>query len=782
MAATDTLLPTDNNNNLFTENNNPITIMKHLKSIRVFILPVLLATSVAIGQTGSPNNDDIEVLDPWDVSQAITIGYGSTTSAGGTRINLSFQDVPMSVVTLNREFMNDIGTLDSYDALRFVAGMGPASTVSINSMTIRGVEVRAASFNILDGLPAGGIEQETEFIERYEVVKGPAGTLYGEHSIGGLVNRVYKRPQKEMQTTVKATLSSIGTTWQGSVDHTGPINEDRSLTYRVIGVVRDGESAFGGDDDKWAVFGALEYQVPGTTSRLWMRGENRWVRTPHETATVFFDGAGVSSLDVVGVKTPIVPMINLEERRFRFLEAGFSTSFPGIVGDWDIRTVGRYWQDRNLGNRPAVIPLGYSFLDAQGNVLGQTGTSANPDTQPRFSDNWTDIRLTNHVTRTSGPSNGQNWGAFVDITGNFDTGPLNHRMILYTQVTGNRSRSHFTNYTLREEFGGSNLTGNLNLDNAFSVINPRLIPNDFSVVENPQVSTDSFASGERFNVGLQDNVYLWDQRILLVGGIRYDYIRNNGATNFLTGTTGQPQTTTNWVTKGAVVVKPFDEGVSFFYNYAETFEPRFGELVAGSGIPFKNLEGETNEMGVKLQLFDSRLIATGSYYRNRLLNNPIRIFNPNTGLDEFVQEGTTKMDGWEIDMTWMIDENWLTLFAIGDVNSINPNGLRQRNVQNDLNYKALVRYSFSPDTQLEGLALGASVVRVGERAGDNPNSFVTDGFNTFDAFATYTTGNWRFQANAMNILDKEAVASSILASLAIANQPRSVRIMAEYSF
>lgn len=43
-------------------------------------------------------------------------------------------------------------------------------------------------------------------------------------------------------------------------------------------------------------------------------------------------------------------------------------------------------------------------------------------------------------------------------------------------------------------------------------------------------------------------------------------------------------------------------------------------------------------------------------------------------------------------------------------------------------------------------------------------------------------GNWRLQLNIMNLADEEAVASSILSSLAIANQPRSARLMVQYTF
>ncbi len=753
------------------------------------IVASLFCGSTLFGQAvpapaAEPATDDkVIVLDPWSVTGTTAVGYGSTQSVGGSRINLPILDVPMSIIPVNRELMDDVGAADAYDALRFVSGMGPASTVSINSMTLRGIETRANSFNVLDGLPGGGIEQETEFIDRYEVVKGAAGTLYGDHSLGGLINRVYKRPLTRPQTTIKGSYRDIGNTWQSSLDHTGPIDRDGQLAYRVVGVVRDGETKTGGADSKTALYGTVQYAPKDTRTNVWLRFERRTVDTGHETPGVFYDGAGNSSLPYLGVERRTVPINNDEERTFAYYEFGYSSSFSGLLGDWDVRLVGRYFQDKNVA-QPAIIPTGYTFLDANGNSLGSIATAANPATQPSFTNvPWTDIRLTNHVSRVNGPSDSKSWGWFLDFTGSFDTGPLAHRMIVYAQSTGSRSHSQFTNLRLKSEFGGSASTGNLNLANAFSVINPVYRRADLSLFENPVLATNNKGGGERFNFGIQDNVYLWDQRLLLVAGARYDFVRNNASRNLITNVSGNSQSTTNWVYKAAAVVKPFENrGVAFFLNYAETFEPRFGELVAGSGIPFKNLEGTSEEAGVKFELLEARLIATASYFNNELANNPIRIFNPATGLDEFRQEGITPIKGWEVDLSYLINDNWTILVGLSDVDSRNPSGLRLRNVQNEFNYKFLLKYTGSKGGALEGFTVGASAVSIGDRFGDNPNTFVTRGYTTVDAFLGYSVRNWRFQFNVYNALDEEGVVSSIFQALALANDPRNFRFSVQYDF
>ena len=273
-----------------------------------------------------------------------------------------------------------------------------------------------------------------------------------------------------------------------------------------------------------------------------------------------------------------------------------------------------------------------------------------------------------------------------------------------------------------------------------------------------------------------------DNRILLVLGARYDYIKNDGTFNRITRVQSKGGTTTNVVTKYAVVVKPFENrGISFFGNYSETFEPKFGELIVGSGIPFKNLEGESKEIGLKLELLDSRFIATAAYFTTDLKNNAVFDINPNTGLNEFTQGGISPSSGWDLDFTWMINDNWAALVGLADVDSTDFTGKRLRAAQNEFNYKALVRYSASPG-RFAGLNAGAGVNYVSERSGDTSNTFFEPGFQTWDAFVSYTRGRLRYQLNVNNITDEVSNSGLIFQSLLFANNPLETRFTVDYSF
>lgn len=731
------------------------------------LLPLFALTAVAQSvpppaSTDAPDN--VVRLATFDVTDSKPVGYGTTNALGATRMNLPIMDTPNSIVILNRELMDDLGTADGLDILKYASGVAPASTRTINVVTIRGEEVRPNNgANFLDGLPGGPFaEIETEFIDRIEFVKGPAGTLYGSHSLGGLINRVSKRPLPKRQTILKTMVDSIGTTVQGSFDTTGPVGTG-GFGYRAIGVVRRGETPNGSVDNKEAFYFYGSYDAK-RAGRAWARYTYQHIETGHESPNWFYDGAGQPSA-FLGSEFLSVPAAAEAERKNHSFETGYENQINAGESLWNLRVVGRY--DQQDSSEFAIIPLSYAFYRADGSLIGTTGTGV-ASTQPRFSDtNWSDIRLNTFSARLAGPGLSKQWGGYVDLVGDFVTGPVKHKLLVYSQLSGASSRSGSTNYSLPPGF-------------TFSVINP--VYRDINdLLVNPVLASRSFGTSEAFNFGVQDNLFLFDERLILVGGARYDHAVDNGSINLLTNVRSAPRVTNNWVYKGGIVAKPFRayDGLSLFYSYSETFTAQAGTTL--SGVPFKDIEGVANEVGVKVESLEHGIVMSASYFKNENTNFPIRVINPALGLDDFLQIGTGVSKGWEADIAWQPRANLSFLFAVSDVDSRNPNGLRKRNVQNGANYRAVGKYTFTSGA-LDRLSVGAAFVTIAERAGENNNTFFTEGYNTLDLFASYAYGRWKFQVNFNNVLDEDGVESSIVASLAQTQRPRSVRLGVGYTF
>ena len=73
---------------------------------------------------------------------------------------------------------------------------------------------------LIDGLPIvsglstvyglSGIPQS--LIERVEIVKGPASTLYGSEAIGGVINLITKLPENSSKLSIDSFLTDWGET------------------------------------------------------------------------------------------------------------------------------------------------------------------------------------------------------------------------------------------------------------------------------------------------------------------------------------------------------------------------------------------------------------------------------------------------------------------------------------------------------------------------------------------------------------------------------------------
>lgn len=164
--------------------------MRHLLSSTALCLSVL-AASAAVAQTG-PDEAGAETRDDIIVTaQPFVEGEISKSDAPLIR-------TPQAISVVTGETIRERGITDLNDALRSVAGISRSSTYGYyDAYTIRGYDTAYDSL-YLDGLitySVAGTNYDLAGLERVEVLKGPASSLYGSAPIGGIVNLVSKRPQ-----------------------------------------------------------------------------------------------------------------------------------------------------------------------------------------------------------------------------------------------------------------------------------------------------------------------------------------------------------------------------------------------------------------------------------------------------------------------------------------------------------------------------------------------------------------------------------------------------------
>ena len=140
----------------------------------------------------------------------------------GTLRPVSRSQSPVPVEVYSAAFLRSNPAPNLFESLQSVNGLRPQLNCSVcntGDIHLNGLE-GPYTMVLIDGMPivSGlstvyglmGIPQS--MIERLEVVKGPASTLYGSEAIGGLINVITKHPAEADRLVADVRLSSWGET------------------------------------------------------------------------------------------------------------------------------------------------------------------------------------------------------------------------------------------------------------------------------------------------------------------------------------------------------------------------------------------------------------------------------------------------------------------------------------------------------------------------------------------------------------------------------------------
>ncbi|PTQ05901.1 TonB-dependent receptor [Vibrio sp. ZF 223] len=161
-------------------------------------------------------------------------GYAEHMPQSGTKTDVEWLDVPQAVSVVTKTEMQDRGAVRLVDALDGVAGVNNTlGEGSRDQFVIRGFDALNDIYR--DGMRDDGTLQSYRSlanIERVEVVKGPAGALYGRGSAGGIINLVTKRANGDNFTNVNGSVGS-NNLFVGQVDSSMALSDKVSGRINV---------------------------------------------------------------------------------------------------------------------------------------------------------------------------------------------------------------------------------------------------------------------------------------------------------------------------------------------------------------------------------------------------------------------------------------------------------------------------------------------------------------------------------------------------------------------
>ena len=198
-----------------------------------------LAVLAACGGQISPAAAQSTVPDARGIEEVLVYGtQGGRESATGSRLALTLLETPATVDIIDGDAIRARVETNVLDAVTRSAGFTNESNPGNGNSSIaaRGFDGQGSVTKLYDGTnyftAAGTITFpfDTWGVERIEVLKGPSSVLYGEGGIGGAINVIPRRPQRERSGDVRVIMGENDTAFVG-LDYTGGIGE--SAAYRV---------------------------------------------------------------------------------------------------------------------------------------------------------------------------------------------------------------------------------------------------------------------------------------------------------------------------------------------------------------------------------------------------------------------------------------------------------------------------------------------------------------------------------------------------------------------
>ncbi|MGH8019041.1 MAG: TonB-dependent siderophore receptor, partial [Opitutaceae bacterium] len=562
-----------------------------------------------------------------------------------------------------------------------------------NQVSMRGYTLdNAQRDGVTDYLVAGHGGFDYSLIERIEVVKGPSGILYGAHSPGGIVNLISKRPLSEPRTEINVMAGS-DEMYRAELDTSNFFDQDRRFGYRLAAARADTEGVASDRPQEGNGLLAINPSVSFRSDNGWnvwawaaiMRDHMR--RSTYGTPALPTDPDFSYPGDPSTTGAPLYEVAgnhmlrNLQYIDSETYELGVSKSFELGPVTVDMRLLGRdYHQEGiDLGRIRAIDAfdilvghdghiIGTDFravpLSAAEGRVAQIGRSA--------------IRYDANPVRRDGRIGS------ADFNFSFDLGPTRHQLLSYVTYGSQDRLSNKSTYDIRDVDTLASM-GVPIIDGKPVVVYwpaPEVTPTVEEVIEladRRNVANDIRLDSDELSYGFIERLSFWDDRIFLVGGFRHDSLDSTTA-SIINNTPVSPiedrdRVDTYSFSALAKVYESAKGEASVFYNNNETFIPvtTIDRRLATYGQKYPNRIASNDEFGFKLDLFESRVVATVSIFKTTETNVLVTEHDDTGEITGIIGTyfktpvGTRTTKGWEADINIAATDSLEFIVAYADV-------------------------------------------------------------------------------------------------------------------
>lgn len=500
---------------------------------------------------------------------ALPASYSGGQVARGGRLGLlgnrDVMDTPFSVANYTSELLANRQAVTLADALnvdssvRFTGQIGGVT----DSFYIRGFPIGEGNLGEIafDGVygVAPNYHVFTDYIERVEVLKGPAALLYGmspNSGVGGVINMVPKRSLPEDLTRVSADYAG-SSQFGGRVDLSRRFGDDGAWGVRVNGLHRQGDTPLDNLHSRTDIGAlSLDYQGEKLRASLDLLIQDEKVDAPTRPFLV-----------ATGLRVPDAP----DGRR----NATQAWSWWKSQGESALLRV-----EYDVSDRLTV------FADAGGS---STTINRLSDQTPTIVNAAGDTLVTPNHFKFQVDRSTYNAG----LRAKLDTGPVRHAITFMGTLYSDRN--------LQASVNGTPLSSNI----YDPVARPR---QDIAA----PASVPKVSSSDLTGFALADTLSVLDERVQLTLGARQQRVESRNF-NPVSGARTLSYDESAVTPLAGLVLKPW-QNVSFYANYIEGLSK--GDVApataSNAGQVFKPYKSKQKEVGVKFD-FDSAMLTLSAF-------------------------------------------------------------------------------------------------------------------------------------------------------------------------
>ena len=648
-------------------------------------------------------------------------------------------EIPLSVQVLTRQLIQDQAARDITDMYRSIAGV---SEFSYSGVTFRGFRDDGNVFyDGVRGDPFSGFSVPQLFnVERVEVLKGPAASLYGGGEPGGMINYVSRKPSFEEKKNITLTGGNFSLAG-ASADFTGAVSD--TTAYRLGGFYESQDSfRNNADSENIELAGGMTF----------LSGQDTTLTTTFDYIVQNLGGNRLRGVPVDDDGNFIVDRsYNANEKGdYQDLEAlvlqanlthNFTDnlSFNGTLRYLDNEREQAYHESR-------------SWVDANGDG------EANIDDQIIRREYRKQYRANDEISLT------------LDFVYDFDTGGIAHQFLFGGDF--HNMETEYDYFRARYEADG---VANLNI---FTLNYGITDPSTYDL-------TDMNRDGnkrQRMSAYIQDKIQFSPSWALLVG-VRLDHFDEENKETLA------EYSDSDISPRAGLIYTPSDN-TTVYLNYSQSFNPVDpNDFTEAGPVQLSPETGEQVELGLKQSWLDNRIMTTVAVYQidkeNLVIANPDYIEGENDATEPaLINFGLVESEGAEFTLvgditnTISVTANYAyndTRIASGET----ANTYDGTRLANTPRHQAGLWTRYAIDSIDSSVAFGVDYVSE-QRSLDGQK---VKPYTVFDASWTTSWDDLLLSINVRNLFDKVyAVSGFSERNGHFPGEPREIVVQLSYDF